>query len=221
MAGYLGGSTNWLDDTIERKIQDERESMAGEMHAKVVSFNPQTQTATLKPLFKPRFNGKVVELPDFPEVPVRFPRAGGGSITFKVREGDFVTMRPMMRSTQNYHAKEDGSASDARSFSFSDYEAFIDGGESLKNPIKNYDPENMHIRADDEGQYGVRLSADGKVKIEGNQGDIYALLAQAIRLIAEDGLHVKTGSSAGLGIHAMQNRSALMAIADKLEAMQL
>jgi hypothetical protein len=220
MVGRMGKATNWPDDIEEQRSLDERQSMWGEIPGKVVSYDAKAQTATVKPLFKPMHNGKPVEMPELYEVPVRMQRAGKGAMTFPVAAGDKVTLRPQMRSMENYHEKDEGNASDARSFSVADMEAHIAGGESLKDPIKNYDDKNVHMRFDEEGKFGIRGSKEGKVKIEGSQGNIYELIAQFMELVASDELMINYGSSAGTG-HRLYNRAPLMAIAAKIRAMAL
>lgn len=185
MVGRMGKATNWPDDVDEQRTLDERQSMWGEIPGKIVSFDAKAQTATVKPLFKPRHNGQAVEMPELYEVPVRMQRAGKGAMTFPVGADDYVTLRPQMRSGDNYHTEEKGEANDARSFSVADMEAHIAGGESLKNPIKNYDAANTHVRFDEEGKYGIRGSADGKFKMEGTQGELMDLAAQVSHYCAE------------------------------------
>ena len=220
MPGYLGKTTNLSREVVAQQAQSEREDQWGEIDGEIKSYDAATQTATIQPLYKPRFNGKPVDMPELLEVPVRFPRAGGGALTYPVKAGDKVTLRPKMRSSENYHTEDDGSASDSRSFSISDMEAHLDGGESLTDPIPNFDPDNVHVRADPEGNFGLRMSQDGKVKLDGAEGNIYTLLAQAIRLIGSDQLQIAYGSSEGTG-HALKNRAEILEIADKLDAMAL
>lgn len=220
-AGRQGKTTNWEDDALGTKVLDERNATWGEIPGEIVSFDAEKQTATIKPLYRPKFDGKPVDMPELLEVPVRFARAGNGGVTFPVVAGDKVQLRPKMRSNENYHTEQDGTASDARSFNLSDMEAHLDGGESLKDPIPNFDSANTHVRFSPDGTYGIRGSKEGKVAIEGSDGNIYDLLATAIELIAADGLDVKSGSSAGVGIHAMQYKAELTEIANKLRAMAL
>lgn len=217
--GRIGKTTNSADDTIGQAITDERKAMWGEIPGEIVSFDAVAQTATIKPLYRPKFNGKPIDMPELLEVPVRMVRAGGGGVTFPVGAGDKVTLRPQMRSTENYLSDDDGTASDDRSFNISDMEAHLDGGESLTDPIKNFDNANVHVRFDDEGQFGVRGSKDGKVAIEGAEGNIYLLLARAVEIIAEHETQVTAGSSTGTYSHTLAGEAA--AIAAKLRAMAL
>lgn len=220
-SGYRGKHTNWSDDVMGTAQNDERINTWGEIPGKIVSFDPQTQTATVKPLYKPKFNGQAVEMPDLYEIPVRFARGGNGALTFPVSEGDRVTLRPQMRDTELYHTEDDGQPSDARSFSLADMEAHLDGGESLKDPIQNFDAGNSHFRFDPDGSYGIRGSKDGKIAIEGNQGNIYTLICDAVKE-AGDGF-VLLGTEPAL-VHAAeyaQIGERLLEIEGKLRGMAL
>lgn len=219
MVGLLGKTTNGPDDTVGAVAQEERNAMWGEIPGEIVDFDPATQTATIKPLYTPKFNGKPLQMPNLMEVPIRMARAGDGGMTFPVAAGDKVTLRPQMRSSENYQSGEGDDASDARSFNLSDMEAHLDGGESLTDPIENFDAANVHMRFDKSGNFGIRGSKDGKVAVEGSEGNIYLLLARAVEIIAEHETQVTAGSSAGTYSHTLAGEAA--AIAAKLRAMAL
>lgn len=221
MTGYTGRTTNSHRDVIGNQTRADVESQWGEMTGTVIAFDAATQTATIQPDYKKRLNGEPKAIPELQEVPVRFARAGKGGMTFPVEAGNKVVLRPQMRNSEAYHTGGEYTAPDARSASLSDMEAHLDGGEPLTDPIPNFDAQNMHLRFNADGSFGLRGSPDGKIKIEGSQGNIYDLLATAIELIASDGLNIKTGSSIGVGIHELENRSQLTEIASKLRAMAL
>lgn len=220
--GRQGKTTNWPDDVIGQKVLDERQSVWGEIPGQLVAFNPATQTATVKPLYKPKFNGKPVDMPELMEIPVRFTRAGGGmGVTFPVKAGDKVTLRPQMRSSENYHVENDGSASDARSFNLSDMEAFLDGGESLSDPIQNFDSMNAHIRFNASGSYGIKGSPDGKLSITGSQGELMDLLEQTTNQLKTGFSYLSLEPELAFKPQYAQISIALEAIRAKLEAMTL
>jgi len=185
MTGYLGKHTNWADDVIGAKVEQGIRSQWGEIPGEIVAFNSQNQTATIRPLYKPKFNGEPVAMPDLLEVPVRFQRAGGGAITMPVKAGDKVTLRPQMRNTESYHSNGDGAPADNRAFNLSDMEAHLAGGESLSDPIPNFDSANMHIRANPDGTHGMKMTPDGKLKLATSEGDLMAMLEQSTRLQGE------------------------------------
>lgn len=220
MPGLLGKTTNLSRDVVGQTAQTEREAMWGPIPGEIVSYDAAKGTATVQPLYKPRHNGKAVEMPQLLEVPVDLPRTGNAGITFPIPAGTKVMLTPSMRSMESYDEGADGAASDSRSFHLSDMRASIAGGDSLSDPLPNADPDNTHIRFSPDGAFGMRGSPDGKVAIEGAEGNIYKLLAEAIRLIGSDELQIAYGSSAGTG-HALKNRDDILAIADKLDAMAL
>lgn len=218
--GYRGKTTNSGRESTAVQAQAEREAQWGELTGKVVSFDPATQTATIQPDYRPMHNGEPVDMPELQEVPVRFQRAGGFVITTPIKAGDKVTLRPQMRSSESFHS--DGTyetPGDARSASLSDMEAFLDGGESLTDPIVGFNNSNLEIRSAD-GSFKIEMSEDGKFKIEGAQGNVYDLLAQVVELLASDQLQINSGSSAGSG-HELQHRSQYATIAGKLRGMAL
>lgn len=215
--GYRGKTTNALREGVAVQAQAERESMWGEMPGTVVSFDPATQTATIQPSYKPRHNGVPTAMPELLEVPVRFPRAGGFVITSPIKAGDKVTLRPQMRSSEEYHSGGEFEAPDARSFSLSDMEAFLDGGEPLGDAIPNFNPNNMEIRSAN-GDFKIEMSPEGKFKLITNEGDLFDLLAQMAEILAAQTTLVLSGSSSGSWEHS--GKAALEEIAGKLRSMQ-
>lgn len=218
--GSRGKTTNQLGENVAVQAQSERESMMGEMPGKVVSFNSEKQTITVQPTYRPVHNGEAVDMPELLEVPVRFPKMGGFVMTTPVKTGDMVTLRPQMRSNEEYHTGgKNESPKDSRSSSLSDMEAFLDGGEPLTDPIPNFNSENFEIRSAD-GQFKMEMSEDGKFKMEGAQGNWFELMTQLAEKLSEDGLNVLTGSSAGTG-HELEHRSDYADIAAKMRGMAL
>jgi hypothetical protein len=208
VTGYIGKTTNQGREVIGAQAQGEREDQWGEMPGEVVSFDPQKQTATIKPLYKPRHRGEPIDMPDLLEVPVRFPRAGGFAFTFPIKPGDKLALRPQMRSSEVYHA-EGGAypASDTRSFNLSDYEAFLDGGESLTDPIPDFNNDSVEVRHLETGA-GFRVNEEGQFMQVGKEGNSYTLIAQALRILAT---------------HALDGppKIAALEICDKLDAMSI
>lgn len=220
MSGYIGKVTNHPRDVSKSQTNAEREDMFGPIPGEIVSYDAAAGTATIKPLYKPRHNGQPVDMPNLLEVPIQFARGGNSAITHPMPPGTKVQLTPQMRSQENWDVDSDGAANDTRSFHLSDMVATLAGGDSLSDPLPNVDPDNTHIRANADGTFGMKLSPDGKFEIVGTEGNVYKLLAQAIRLIGGDQLQINYGSSAGSG-HALQNRAEILAIADKLDAMAL
>lgn len=218
--GYRGKTTNSARENTAVQAQNEAESKWGEMTGTVVSFDKETGTATVQPDYMPIHNGEPVKMTTIEEVPVRFSRMGGFIITQPVKPGDKVTLRPQMRSSEQYHTGGDYTPDrDTRSFSLSDMEAFLDGGEPLTQPIKDFNNDNFEIRSED-GKFKIEMSEDGRFRILGSQGNVFTLLAEVVEMLAADTLVIAYGSSQGSG-HALQYRAQYAEIAGKLREMAL
>lgn len=218
--GYRGKTTNAGRENTAVQAQAEREAQWGEMTGTIVSFDPATQLASVQPDYRPTHNGEAVDMPELAEVPVRFHKAGGFTITTPIKVGDKVALRPQMRSSEEFHTGGSyETPGDARSMSLSDMEAFLDGGEPATDPIPGFNNTNLEIRTAS-GDFKIEMSEDGKFKIDGAQGNIYDLLAQVVELLASDELHIKNGSPTPHG-HALQNQPQYAEIAGKLRSMAL
>jgi hypothetical protein len=159
-------------------------------------------------------------MPELFEVPVRFPRVGGFVITTPVKAGDVLTLRPQMRSSERYHTEGAYEATDSRSASLADYEAFLDGGEPLTDPISAFNSDNFEIRSAD-GQFAIEMSEDGKFRFRGAQGNFIQLLADAVAQAA-DGF-TKLGTEPDL-VHVAEYAAIgaeLIEIAGKLDGMAI
>src|SRR5690606_8231416 len=132
--GYLGKQTNWYPDDVAKQAQATTDEMWGPIPGEVVSYDAATQTATVKPLYKPLHNGVPVEMPELYEVPIEFPRTGSSAMTSPIPAGTKVMLNPSMRSRENYDEGTDGSPSDGRAFHLADMRATITGGDSLSDP---------------------------------------------------------------------------------------
>ena len=218
--GYIGKLTNLPQEVNGAQAASEVENKQGELPGKIVSFDAQTQTASVQPLIKAIFNGVAVDYPQLDEVPVRFSRAGFGAMTYPIQVGDIVTLRPQMRTNEDYHTDGEYTENpDARYYSLSDMEAYLDGGESLQDSIPNFDGSNIHLRFDPQGTYGVKGSNSGNVRVtsnlialEGNSGEVIDLVAELCEKLAAD---IDTGGD------TMGNAADYATIGAKFRAMQL
>lgn len=221
-AGYTGKTTNGFTEVAGRETLSDREDTFTSIPGKTVgSVSADGRTVKVQPLFKKKLpDGTLLEYPELQEVPINYITTANGGMTFPLPEGTRVDLVSSSRSMEKYDTEDDGTPSDARSFHLSDVRANLAGGDSITEPIENYDPVNIHLRANKEGTLGMKLTPDGKFKHQGSHGNIYALIAEALELIAADQLMIAYGSSAGTG-HALENRAPLMVIAGKLRAMVL
>lgn len=220
MTGYLGKQTNWPQDTIERIAEGVADRMWGPVPA-VTTSAWNGRTVNVQPLYKPRVNADDLVMPELFEVPLDQPMTGNGGMTFPVPIGTPVMLTPQMRALDDWEEGGEGVPTDARSFHISNMRASLAGGESLSQNIENIDLENFNLRFNADASFGFKASPDGKFQMTGAEGNFIDLLASAIELIAADGLDIKSGSSQGLGVHALENRTELIEIAGKLRSMVL
>lgn len=199
-AGYAGKTVTRHGEPEAHQNASDRESMFGEMPGEIIEFDPATQKAMIQPLYKPRHddgNGNLVaiDLPVLEEVPVRFDRCLHGRLTYPLMPGDRVQLRPQMRATERFHTEDVHIATDVRSYSLSDLEAYVDGGESLINPIQNFDPENMHLGFDGEtGMFGLHGSIIGQMKIDLISGELMQMLITTLTALAAENTLTNTAT---------------------------
>lgn len=176
-------STN-IKTGIENRLKDLHTHLPGIIE----SFDASTQLATVQPAVKRIFKtetGEVeiltaVDLPLLINVPVQFPRGGGFSLTFPVKQGDECLLAFCERSIDEWHefgtVRKPGAR---RMHDLSDATAFV-GLSSIPNKVPNYDDTNVQIKKDDDSVY-VTLKANGDLDghADGNvnitaDGDIIA-----------------------------------------------
>ena len=75
---------------IESTVRAEIENIHTSIPGKIVDFNVNSGTATVKPYGRFKFNGEYKEMPAISEVPVMFPYSSsiGVGIAFPVLAGD-------------------------------------------------------------------------------------------------------------------------------------
>ena len=104
----------------------------------VESFDPETQTASIRPMIKARFRGEPVSLPLLQDVPVFFPGTRTAGITWPVSAGDecLVIFADLPIDAWLTSGIEDAPAS-ARCHDLSDAFAFV-GFRSKPNALQSF-----------------------------------------------------------------------------------
>lgn len=97
------------------------------MPGEIVSYDPSTQTASVKLLLRMKQpNGESEIPPVLSGVPVVMPRAGGGALTFPVKAGDGVMVQFSQRSLDEWkEAGGEQSPDDVRMHDISDAVAVV------------------------------------------------------------------------------------------------
>ena len=151
--------------TLAANIKQGVEARLKELHTAmpgiIQSFDAATQLASVQPtirrIFVTRDGDSEILIPsDLPiliNVPVIYPRGGGFSFTFPVKQGDECLLVFCERSIDNWHETGKVKKPGARRFhSLSDATAFV-GLSSVPNKIPTYDDTNLVLKKDDESVY--------------------------------------------------------------------
>lgn len=146
--------------------------------AKVVSFNPETQTAQCKISIEDYFQGQGQSFtkqtaPLLVDVPVYTPQGSGWSITFPIKEGDDCLILYAQKGYDQwlYSGAEETGLIDGqptpehyRWFDLSDSICLV-GLRPIPRAISDYSPDDVDIRNKDKTQR-ITLKANGDIEIE-------------------------------------------------------
>ena len=104
----------------------------------VESFDPEYQTASIRPMVKARFRGKPVSLPVLQDVPVFFPGTRAAGITWPVSAGDeCLVIFADFQVDEWLVSGEEGEPASARCHDLSDAFAFV-GFRSRPNALPSF-----------------------------------------------------------------------------------
>ena len=170
--------TELLNLAIESWLADVHTCMPG----RVDSYDPETQSATVKPLIKRLIvhedgSEALEELPPITDVPVVFLRSAGFFLSFPIQEGDLVTLHFAETSIDNYMSGlgADTNPDEFRHHDLSDAIA-VPGFYPFRRSINDISSVNLVIGKDD-GGVQIHLTPDGtmEVKVEGESDEAVAL----------------------------------------------
>lgn len=166
--------------------------------ARILSYNASTQEASVQPLVKRRYrDGRVVDRAPITGVPIIFPAAGGGIITFPVQEGDTVLLIFSQRSIDRWvrGSGEPVDPLDNRKHDISDAMA-IPGLFPFANTL-DADPDNVEVKF---GDVCFRMTPDGEMIIDAPGGLTINANTQHNGNIDIDGVSDATGDHISAGI---------------------
>jgi hypothetical protein len=162
---------NRKPDTLEALraiVHGELADMHTMMPGKIVSYNHDKQLADVKPVHLRTYlnesdEEEQHELPVIPDVPVRFPRGGGFTITWPLKAGDPVWLEFAERSIDDY-LETDGTQIhddlDGRRHHLDDAVCYPGGG-TAKNASPIASATDLVIGLED-GSGALYVKADGK-----------------------------------------------------------
>lgn len=157
-----------LNETLE-SIDSIAKQRINEIHtampAVIVSFNPQTCTASVKPSLNYHVvDGRTLEYPIIVNVPVFMPKAGNSQITYPVKSGDNCLLVFCERCTNEWIGK---GVYDERKFDLTDAFAFVG-----MCPSQSINPNHVEVI---NGSTKLSVEESGTVRIEGTlivSGDV-------------------------------------------------
>lgn len=183
----MAGSVT-LYDAIDSHVRRLQNNLYTALPAIVKSYNSDTQTVSVLPALNRKIDDVHIPWVTIPDVPVMFPSAGGGLLSFPINEGDTVLLVFSKNSIDQWKAG-DGSEVDLnsnRSHSVSDAIAIV--GLYTTNTHLEPNPEDVELKFNDNR---ITLKADGAVeiksnttiRIENNEVELIDLLGQLIDTI--------------------------------------
>jgi len=168
---------------IEKYMDNMRVALPGLIH----DFDPLRQTATVKPAIKEQIKGEWLALPLLPDVPVQFPKAGGFSITFPVRNGDecLIVFNDMCIDSW-WQSGDIQTQLEKRRHDLSDAVAIL-GITSVPKAINNFSVNSMQIR-NVAGDTVIDI-IDGRIALTARQIDVNC---ENINVKASSGASIKS-----------------------------
>lgn len=135
-----------IGEQIHRALGDVNTSLPGQ----IVSFDPATQTATVKVLAKRSLNGVATDYPDLVNVPVHFQRGGGFVQTMPIQPGDGGQIHFQSRDMSSWQSSGSPDAGADRYHSLSDA-VLVPGLVDASKAVPDYDP-TRHVTRSLDGQ---------------------------------------------------------------------
>ena len=146
---------------IDAALKELHTSLPGE----VISFDPVEQTADIQITIKRKQANELVNIPVLKDVPVRFQRVSGYTITLPVKSGDNVLVVFSERSIDTWLLNGGiQDPADKRRHSFSDAFA-LPMMYSQPDKISDFDPDNLQIKSLN-GNSKITIKLTGEIQID-------------------------------------------------------
>ena len=182
------------EECLRRAIENKLDNFRVAMPGKIIDFDEEVQTATIKPLIKEYVRGKWESLPMLPDVPCFFPRAGGYCLTFPVKPGDecLIIFNDMCLDSW-WQSGDEQTQLETRRHDLSDAMCLL-GITSVPKAVKDYSTNSVMLRNEDKDSYLEIVDDDKTVNIVG---------AEKINVTAVDDINIEAASN--LNVKAVAN----------------
>ena len=171
-----------LVDALQQQIESSRGDINTSVPGTIVSYDPATNMAVVKPaLPKKLANGVVLDAPNIVNVPMVFPTSGMGgkqaAMTFPVAPGDGVLLNFQQRSIDDWLSGKNTAPNDPRQFDLSDCVATpglnaagVVGNATdlvirMDKSSVTLKPDNTVIMGNENGS--ITLAPDGTITLKG------------------------------------------------------
>lgn len=155
------------ETAVDAQLQNLQKNIHTALPCKVVSFNPQNQTATVAVQIKQVLSaGGSSQIPPLTDVPVSFPRGGGFAVTFPLKAGDEGFVVFSERCIDGWW--QSGNASEPLDFRLHDFSdaMFVPGICSVPQAIQSFFESGLSLQTLDSNTF-IRIT-NGKIEIKGD-----------------------------------------------------
>lgn len=227
-----------LKQIVDERIGLKNERLNTFIPARIVSYDNKKQTVTVRPvMYESDKDGVSRKFADIASVPVVFPSAGGGSLTFPIKAGDdcvvlfsqrdfsgwWVTNKvPSQSPTQRYHDYNDAIAIVGLTSKNNSLEAstenveltFEDSSGSMLSKI-TMKPDGVLV-LENKDNAKITLTQD-KFRIENDQEELLAILSEVIGLLGDPS---QTRTNTAIGLMPLNNFSSFQALQTRLDKLK-
>lgn len=159
----------------------------------VKSFDPSTNKATIQPALNKKYVTGPMPMPILENVPVMFPRGGDFSMTFPLKEGDYVLLIFIERSIDLWvSVGGQVTPDDPRKFDLSDAIA-IPGIMPFNGSFPENDNESFSLII---GQSRFKISSDGTFCFHNSTNELMEKITEIVTAI--EGLQILVSGAAGV-----------------------
>jgi hypothetical protein len=206
-----------LYGAIQSHIDKFESELFTSLPATVTSFDPKEQTISARPvMLEPYKDGTVLEFAEIQHIPVIFPSAGGGSLTFPIQVGDEVLLQFSSRSFDSWWdtSSPDILSSTQRYNELTDAIAIVGLTSKSKSVLAN--AEDVELKFNDNS---ILLKKDGTIEVvtkstvsvTNGTEELISLLSETIQAISE----ITTNTI--YGISPINNINAILTLKDRLD----
>lgn len=184
------GDDTAIVQTMSELLDLHTRVMFGRLHtgcvARVITYNAQTQAATVQPVARQRYiadPNTSERVPSIPNVPVCWPQGGGFAITFPLEAGDDVFLSFADRSIDEWKRNASGDYTPALRRRFDLADAIAIPISSPSQPLVIASATDLVIGVDNQTGLKIAIDKQNKISIGTPSVDLLALLDSLLAAI--------------------------------------